>query len=473
MAGNDASPSVSQLEARELAGKSWQINGDMLRFADFDPREPGQPPWKTGAEGIAYPLHGANKTPRAYVKFFDELKVNAKRIGRTRWLIKQQMGQWLPGLAGAPGVWVDTSSDGQPHGVTFHFACSLAKAVPGRTWLEAKLDIADGVIRLDEELRKRCVMDLIRGLVHLEQRDIVHGDLSPNNIIVDVDAAAGEPALYLIDFDGFVAPAAGRDLYRLTAAEGGTFGTKGYCPPDLERQCSNNNLSVAPYSDRYARDMLLLELLCYDDTCDFEEPVCEWPVQQVHSRLDRSPLAGQFAPLRRPDIFTIAEKHRPSTESLAEALAVRYPPRVKRADECVRGYPGFNAPAPVSFAESLLTRGIQLLWLSCVALLGLLCVLGADWLGGSGSGAGQSALLLPVKLLMGGGVFIAGLTGLTVLAFATDRARMVNVLGWWFQIPPRQQNARSEIENQIRAVGMLVGITFALGVCIVILQKLR
>ena len=222
-----------------------------------------------------------------------------KRVGRTRWLIDQQMGQWLPELAGAPRSWVNTYSDGQPDGIGFHFACSLAKAVPGRTWLEVKLDVADGAVRFGDELRRRCVTDFLRGLVHLEQRDIVHGDLSPNNIIVNIEAAAGEPVRYLIDFDGFVAPAAGRDLYRLSAAEGGTFGTKGYCPPDLERKCSNNDLSVAPYSDRYARDMILLELLCYDDPCDFEEPVCQWPVQQVRFGLERHPLSDEFAYLSR------------------------------------------------------------------------------------------------------------------------------------------------------------------------------
>ena len=118
----------------------------------------------------------------------------------------------------------------------------------------------------------------------------------------------------------------------------------------------------------------------------------------------------------------------------------------------------------------MLTRATQLLWMCCVALLGLSCVLGAPWLGGSAGDTAQLVLRLPIKVLIGGGVFIAGLTGLTVLAFATDRPRMVNVLGWWFRIPARRENTRSETENQIRAVGMLLGIMFGLGVCIVILQ---
>lgn len=460
---NQTSPSVSQGELRELAGKMWRIDGGVLRFAEY---QPGTPPWQTGTEGIAYPLHSGNGIPQAYVKFFNELRITPKRTDRSKWLIQQELGKWVPELGGAPRYWVDTVTNGQPDGIGFHFACSLANAVPGVTWLEMK---AAGD-HLGAEFRRECVMNLIRGLVHLEQRDIVHGDLSPNNVIVNIGAAPGEPTLYIIDFDGFVAPAAGQDLYRLSATEGGTWGTKGYCPPDLERKASNGDLSIAPYSDRYARDMLLLELLCYDESCDFEKPVCEWPVQQVRQRLERSPVPDEFAYLRRPDIFTMPEKQRPSSERLAKALAIAYPPQVKRAADGMKGFPGFNAPMPASFAESVLTRGTQVLWLVCVALLGLFCVLGAQWVGGSASGIAQSALRLPIKLLIGGGVFIASLTGLTVVAFATDRPRMVNLLGWWFQIPARRDNTRSETENRIRAVGMLLGIMLVLAVCVVILQ---
>ena len=54
---------LSQLQARELAGKRWLLNGSDLAFADYDRSQPGQPPWKTGAEGIAYPLVGTNGEP--------------------------------------------------------------------------------------------------------------------------------------------------------------------------------------------------------------------------------------------------------------------------------------------------------------------------------------------------------------------------------------------------------------------------
>ncbi len=66
----------------------------------------------------------------------------------------------------------------------------------------------------------------------LEQAGLVHGDLSANNVVIDLDPPPNRPALYLIDFDAFFAPAAGA-IQSVTVAEGGTYGTPGYCPPGL------------------------------------------------------------------------------------------------------------------------------------------------------------------------------------------------------------------------------------------------
>ena len=69
----------------------------------------------------------------------------------------------------------------------------MAQAVPGKTWLEVQLDIVEGAARFDDELRYLCVENLIRGLVYLERAGMVHGDLSPNNVIVDLNAKPGDP----------------------------------------------------------------------------------------------------------------------------------------------------------------------------------------------------------------------------------------------------------------------------------------
>ena len=205
----DYQGSIGQNQARELAGKPWVLDGRHCCFADFDPRFPGDPPWRSGSEGIAYPLLGTNGKPWAYVKFFESSTVSAKRIERTKWLIEQGIDSWSPELRAAPSMWLDTQIWGQPQAVTFHFSCPLAQAAPGSTWLEVKADVCAGVVQLSSKIRWRCVENLLRSLVLLERADMIHGDLSHNNIVVDVHASDDEPMLYLIDFDGFVAPAAG------------------------------------------------------------------------------------------------------------------------------------------------------------------------------------------------------------------------------------------------------------------------
>ena len=116
--------------------------GDLLSSTDYDPGHPGQPPWRSGAEGKAYPLLGSDGSMAAYLKFFTH--PTQKRLDRTAWLIGQQMHTWLPNLAAAPVLWTDTRHGLHGAKIDFQFAAYLAKAVPGETWLERKSGIAGG-----------------------------------------------------------------------------------------------------------------------------------------------------------------------------------------------------------------------------------------------------------------------------------------------------------------------------------------
>ena len=108
----------------------------------------------------------------------------------------------------------------------------------------------------------------------------MHGDLSPNNVVIDLDAPRDDPALYLIDFDAFFAAAAGTNR-AVTVGEGGTYGTDGYCPPDLAAAASAGDASAAPYSDRYGRDMLLLEFLLMGRGLPTDDPPGHWNREQL------------------------------------------------------------------------------------------------------------------------------------------------------------------------------------------------
>jgi len=76
------------------------IGEEIYRLKDYDPAYPGLPPWRSGAEGKAYPLLGRDGAVAAYLKFF--ARPTQKRLKRTAWLIGQQMHTWLPGASGGP-----------------------------------------------------------------------------------------------------------------------------------------------------------------------------------------------------------------------------------------------------------------------------------------------------------------------------------------------------------------------------------
>lgn len=358
---------LTNMQAKELAGRLVTIGTESYFFKNYDREHPGQPPWRSGAEGKAYPLLGYDRSVAAYLKFFT--RPTQKRLERTAWLISQQMHTWLPGLAAAPLVWVDTRHAHRPESTTLDFAGCLARAVPGETWLELKNSISGNAVAFDEVLRSRCICDLVRALAVLEQEGIVHGDLSPNNIVIDLAAGPDRPALYLIDFDAFVAPAA-EGNQAVTVAEGGTFGTAGYCPPDLAAAAAGGDASAAPYSDRYARDMLLLELLIMGCGLSPDDPPQLWNREQ----LDRRYAAWQarcdpghlrtLSHLDPATLFTLAEQERPASTELAAGLGLPLPTgrllrqrtRVWSSTPAVLGHPLASAQVEQMTRQSALTR---------------------------------------------------------------------------------------------------------------------
>ncbi len=321
---------LTNTQAKELAGRLVTIGMETYYFKNFDRNHPGQPPWRSGAEGKAYPLLDYDRSAAAYLKFFT--RPTQKRLDRTAWLIGQQMHTWLPSLAAAPLVWVDTRHARRPAATTLDFSGYLARAVPGKTWLELKSSINDNSVSFSENFRWRCVRDLVLALSVLEQEGIVHGDLSPNNIVLDLEARPDQAALYLIDFDAFVAPAAGGNE-AVTVAEGGTYGTEGYCPPDLAAAATGGDGSVAPYSDRHGRDMLLVELLMMDCGLSPDDPPSSWNYDQLQRRYAdwqarSDPVClWTLSHLDPATLFTLAEQDRTTSTELAAGLSLSLPAR--------------------------------------------------------------------------------------------------------------------------------------------------
>jgi serine/threonine protein kinase len=316
---------LTNTEAKALAGRFVTIESETYCFKDYERRHPGQPPWRSGAEGKAYPLLDYDGSVAAYLKFFT--RPTRKRLVRTAWLIAQQVHTWLPGLAAAPLLWVDTRHARRSPPSALDFEGYLSQAVPGTTWLELKNSIHENSLPFPDEFRWRCVRDLVLALSVLEQEGMVHGDLSPNNIVINIDARLDQPALYLIDFDAFVASAAeGNEA--VTAAEGGTYGTEGYCPPQLAAAAGNGEGSVAPYSDRYGRDMLLLELLIMDCGLSPDDPPSQLSPDQLQRRYVAWRARGDcraLSHLEPATVFALAEQDRPASVELAAGLGISLP----------------------------------------------------------------------------------------------------------------------------------------------------
>ena len=229
-----------------------------------------------------------------------------------------------------PPGWI-RAKPGRPDGVDFDLTGCLATAALGETWLELKYRLFENQANLDKELRWQCLRDLITALALLEQADVVHGDLSPGNILVNTRRDSGRPALSVIDFDAFVARTSGRHLVPACERRWHVR-TDGYCPPDLIKRAEAGDLTVAPYSDRHSRDMLLLELLLAGPGFPPEVPPRDWPLEKLKLRY-RAFLGGvppdctaAVAYLQPPAIFNFKETERPSSTDLAKTLPQQIPP---------------------------------------------------------------------------------------------------------------------------------------------------
>ena len=188
---------------------------------------------------------------------------------------------------------VSNGAHGRPEGFSNDFAGVLLPVVPGSPWKDWKDKLENSPVQWDGHVRQTLARQFVRSLALLERVGLTHGDISEGNLLIHVTAT--DTQLYLIDFDGFVyrpkkptrlsrrwAIRLLRQLFhnpsmfadelttlapedcRLTIAEGGTVGTENYAPPELiNRSNSERNKDLAPDTDWHARDIFLVELLCY------------------------------------------------------------------------------------------------------------------------------------------------------------------------------------------------------------------
>jgi len=106
-----------------------------------------------------------------------------------------------------------------------------------------------------------------------------------------------------------------------------------YCPPDLAVAAAEGDGSVAPYSDRYGRDMLLIELLVMDCGLSPDDPPSRWSGEQLQRRYTawQARADARCAPilphLNPTELFTLGERDRPASAKLAADLELSLPTR--------------------------------------------------------------------------------------------------------------------------------------------------
>lgn len=260
---------------------------------------------------------------------------------------------------GLPHAWVTTQRYGRPKGCDFDFIATFHDAAVGQTWRDVKKayhgekEATYGLPTLKN--RVRAAKNLVATLAAFESigpSGFVHGDVSDRNLIVD--ARTGK--ISLIDFDAFVYQTSMTLKHpRITRGDGGVTGMSGYCPRDLD-DCFDD-YAVA-YSDRRARDMLLLELLGFATTDPRDHAPGTW--QNRNSTLTVvKPLAQQLGLTHLFDtsVFDCPESERPTSRQLADSLDISIP-SITGAD-AKTAEPLQDTPVPMPSVESRMEPGNQ------------------------------------------------------------------------------------------------------------------
>ena len=343
---------------RALEGKEWNIGDTIVDFNKIEKR--GKDfirPYPAGIEAYAYRVTDQQTGSLNFIKLY-KTELKSKRLRRLQWLINQRLWSWDECFRGAPRGWVSTQQHGRPDGIDRDFGGVRLTAVPGSIWQDWKTRLETQQTEWSDHVRISLAKQLVRALAMLEQSGLTHGDISEGNVLVHNDGVSG-PKLYIIDFDGFVyrpqetcgmprrwsiqllrqligqstlfsteIPTLDADDCKLTVQEGGTIGTRNYAPPELLKEFDERrHHNLSPVSDTHARDVFLVELLCWGlDECGDESPL-EWDTAQKKAAANI--IRATAAPLQyllNGDVLDLATKRRPNSVELASQWSITLPP---------------------------------------------------------------------------------------------------------------------------------------------------
>lgn len=304
-------PVMTLGQAKKLAGKSFSVGGKRFVFDDDI---------KAGGQAIAIPLKNGDGQRIAFFRSLFAMAATPAKMERTSWMIGQRLHLLSEAFMGAPQLWVNTEAQGRPTGVEFDFAGTIHGLALGSSWKSLKEDIEMGMRNEPSvDLRMQFAKGLIQRLACLEAvgaSGFVHGDISDANVMVD--DANGKTNL--IDFDCFVFESPSLRKAKLLIRDGGSKGTPGYIPEWLSEDTSTD---LAPLGDRFARDMMLIEILGFREGDPIDLSPLYWTEQEdLLDDIKRPATSLHLTHLQDMKVFKASESERPSSFELADKLGL-------------------------------------------------------------------------------------------------------------------------------------------------------
>lgn len=304
-------PVMTLGQAKKLSGKRFNVGGRMFIFDDDI---------KAGGQAIAIPLKDADGKRVAFFRSLFAMAATPAKTDRTSWMIGQRLHLLSEAFMGAPQLWVNTEAQGRPTGVEFDFVGTIHGIALGASWKSWKEDIEMGLRNEPStELRIQFAKGLIQRLACLEAvgaSGFVHGDISDANVMLD--DASGKANL--IDFDCFVFESPTLQQTKLLIRDGGSKGTPGYIPEWLSEDTSTG---LAPLGDRFARDMMLIEILGFREGDPIDLSPLYWTEQEdLLEDIKRLAQRMELVHLQGMKVFTASESERPSSFELAEKIGL-------------------------------------------------------------------------------------------------------------------------------------------------------
>ena len=205
------------------------------------------------------PINGSDKIKGFFKIFKLDIPVRQKRI---RYLVYEGINKWHPLFKGVPFAAIHEVINGIE--VKGHIAHRLDD--DGNSRLDEMQRIKDNdewTFSLDE--RKTMAGQLLVAVSRMEKHDLVHGDISPKNVMITSNN--GTPTLVLCDFDGFHHPSQPLLPRKFNNTPCRPLGLPGFRYTEIV-ETPNDDDTVFIETDRFAMGSLACEIMAWESGFD-------------------------------------------------------------------------------------------------------------------------------------------------------------------------------------------------------------